>query len=521
MMLFLRHLLFLICFGISARAQQITEETDGLIQKATELVSSNPQQVIKIAEHLLTNTTNDKASVYFLIADSYVSMGNYNKALEFAFKAKTFAAERNPELQLNIHFLISGILRHLKLEKQAEIYLSETDKLTANTTKNIQDFAKAKKWHEKALQELGNGKPEHALQWLEKAKANLDQMQSSESKMLSNQIFLTFGRAYTNLGNDQTAESYFNKSLFFFRQTNNNLAQAQTLTAIAKIHFRRKQHKMAIETLFKSLKIAESLQHIFLQQQINKQLALNYLALNDRKQYHFYNQKFLVLSDSETTLENESTNTAFNLITLEQENQRISEEKKYAKVFYASAGFLIVVLVLGLVLFFRNRSKQQRYSEIMAYLQRSSIVQEAEKAVEILKKEVPKNLIIPPETEQALLLKLKKFEASTKFTNREMSLALLSAQMDTNTKYLSEIINRHRHNNFNTYINKLRIGYIIEKMKSDPAYLNYKISYLAEESGFSSHSSFATVFKSITGIAPTHFIDFLNEEIRAKKEKNV
>jgi YesN/AraC family two-component response regulator len=98
-----------------------------------------------------------------------------------------------------------------------------------------------------------------------------------------------------------------------------------------------------------------------------------------------------------------------------------------------------------------------------------------------------------------------------------MSLATLAAQLDTNTKYLSETINKHYHDNFNTYINRLRINYIIEKLKNEPEYLNYKISYLAEESGFSSHSSFATIFKTITGIAPTVFIELIGKEITQKK----
>lgn len=81
-----------------------------------------------------------------------------------------------------------------------------------------------------------------------------------------------------------------------------------------------------------------------------------------------------------------------------------------------------------------------------------------------------------------------------------MSLAVLAGQLDTNTKYLSEVINKHYNMNFNSYINKLRINFIVAKLKSDPSFINYKISYLAEACGFSSHSSFATVFKSITGI---------------------
>ena len=48
-------------------------------------------------------------------------------------------------------------------------------------------------------------------------------------------------------------------------------------------------------------------------------------------------------------------------------------------------------------------------------------------------------------------------------------------------------------------------------------FINYKISYLAENCGFSSHSSFATVFKSITGISPVKFIELLNQELSPVK----
>ena len=88
----------------------------------------------------------------------------------------------------------------------------------------------------------------------------------------------------------------------------------------------------------------------------------------------------------------------------------------------------------------------------------------------------------------------------------------MAKQLDTNTKYISEIIHTHKNKNFNTYINELRINHIIQLMKEDKKYLNYKVSYLAEESGFSSHSAFTVVFKSITGITPKQFISFLKKD---------
>ena len=108
-----------------------------------------------------------------------------------------------------------------------------------------------------------------------------------------------------------------------------------------------------------------------------------------------------------------------------------------------------------------------------------------------------------------MVQKLSQFENSKQFTKQDMSLAMLASYFDTNTKYLSEVINTHKDKNFNSYINELRINYIIDKLKNNRTYLQYKISYLAEESGFSSHSSFATVFKAVTGIPPTVFIEML------------
>lgn len=113
---------------------------------------------------------------------------------------------------------------------------------------------------------------------------------------------------------------------------------------------------------------------------------------------------------------------------------------------------------------------------------------------------------IPNPVEKDLLEKLQKFEESQKFTNSKLTIASLALQLKTNTSYLSEVINKYKGKNFNTYINELRIAYICQKIYNHKEYQNYKISYLAEECGFTSHSSFATVFRNITGISPSVFI---------------
>ena len=111
-----------------------------------------------------------------------------------------------------------------------------------------------------------------------------------------------------------------------------------------------------------------------------------------------------------------------------------------------------------------------------------------------------------------LLQRLQDFEKTTDYIRPDISLQNLAKKLDTNTKYLSEIINKHKQKNFNTYINELRINYITDKLKENTVYRNYQIKFLAEESGFSTHSAFAAAFKAVNGLSPAHYIQLLNHK---------
>jgi len=113
-----------------------------------------------------------------------------------------------------------------------------------------------------------------------------------------------------------------------------------------------------------------------------------------------------------------------------------------------------------------------------------------------------------------LLEKLTEFEKSDAFLERAFSLPALAAQLNTNTKYLSHLINKDKKTDFNGYINKLRIDFVVGMLRKDPTWRQHKISTMAAASGFSSHSQFATVFKDCTGVPPSIFIKHLTSEIR-------
>jgi len=106
---------------------------------------------------------------------------------------------------------------------------------------------------------------------------------------------------------------------------------------------------------------------------------------------------------------------------------------------------------------------------------------------------------------------IQEFESSKMFLDKEMSLSSLSASLGVNSRYLSYYINKNKEKDFANYINELRIGYIVKSIEKNSNYRKYKISHLAEKSGFSSHSRFTINFKKVTGVLPSEYISEIKE----------
>ncbi|KFF11272.1 transcriptional regulator [Chryseobacterium soli] len=85
----------------------------------------------------------------------------------------------------------------------------------------------------------------------------------------------------------------------------------------------------------------------------------------------------------------------------------------------------------------------------------------------------------------------------------------MANSLATNPKYLSEIIKTYKNHNFTSYINELRINYIIKNLYENPIYREYKIASLAEECGYGTPRVFVNAFKQQTGFTPSYFVEQL------------
>lgn len=98
------------------------------------------------------------------------------------------------------------------------------------------------------------------------------------------------------------------------------------------------------------------------------------------------------------------------------------------------------------------------------------------------------------------------FVNEKKFQIQKLHLSIVAVSLNIPVRDLSYIINNYYELNFNDFVNKFRIEYIINKLTPSNLEL-YTIDALSKEAGFSSKSSFYRAFNKIHQITPLQYIE--------------
>ncbi|TNE56195.1 MAG: helix-turn-helix domain-containing protein [Bacteroidetes bacterium] len=114
------------------------------------------------------------------------------------------------------------------------------------------------------------------------------------------------------------------------------------------------------------------------------------------------------------------------------------------------------------------------------------------------------------DTKEQLFAELKEkllgyMEEEKPFLDQELTLFKLAKDLDTNTKYLSVVINREFKQSFIHFVNEYRVNAIKQDLV-EPKHQNLTIEAMAQNVGFKSKSSFNAAFKRNTGKTPTEYI---------------
>jgi len=113
---------------------------------------------------------------------------------------------------------------------------------------------------------------------------------------------------------------------------------------------------------------------------------------------------------------------------------------------------------------------------------------------------------LPEEVVSDILKSLELFENKQDFLSNKISLPNLAKSFHTNSNYLSKVINHHKNQSYSNYINKLRINYAVERLKTDTVFRKYTLKAIGEEIGFKNTESFTNAFYKFTGIKASYFI---------------
>lgn len=495
-------------------------QQNDLSQKAQELVYSNPEESLKIANHLLKTSQNaeEKAVAYLLIAKSHLIKGNYEEVITNIFDENNLSETLSIKTQIELNLLKSQILRLLYLDQQSQSYLQKVEKLVEETPNSIN--VDSVLWLinlEKIKTDVERRNNSKALKLINESENKYSDFLNS-NKHLKRALYLTKAKSFNNLANYDSAGVYIEKSLNLLNKngTKDLYQKAITYKELGALELQQKEFGKCEKSLLTAFNSAKSIGNLTLLMEVNRDLSISYLASGDNEKHKYYNDKYIALNTEVESNEQKAVNTLYTLLSNHNETEVLKSKQNQNKNLYLLIASLCGILFAGGYIILKGIGRKKRLNEIIKYLE---IVRKNDNNTKPINKSKPKGIVIPKETEKSILDKLKRFEASAKYLNKDMSLAVLAGQFETNTKYLSGVINKHYDDNFNTFINKLRVNYIIDKLKNEPNYINYKISVLAEECGYSSHSSFATVFKSIVGMSPVVFIKHIQKERELLKRK--
>lgn len=167
-------------------------------------------------------------------------------------------------------------------------------------------------------------------------------------------------------------------------------------------------------------------------------------------------------------------------------------------LWFVSIGLFLALIILFIVYKKQQSENTKTFNELVEKLNTKPEEQATSSSVNKFQ--------ISDEKITKILSGLQKFEKSNAFLKQNTSLVTVAKKLNTNTSYLSQIINEQKGITFKSYITELRINYVLHKLKNDSVLRSYSIKAIAKEIGFKSEGAFSRAFKKQTGIYPSFFI---------------
>jgi AraC-like DNA-binding protein len=484
--------------------------------------------IIKSALKLFTENNDSlkisSASNY--LGRIYANYSNYDKALEYFFYSLKIA-EKN-KYNMNIAYSLMYI---------ANIYFYQYNYSLAlqyytyayNAGKNIND----KKFQGIILNNLGAvynnlGKDKKAIQCYTEALKFYTEPDKNVEKC---HTLTNIGIIYNNQGQKDSALYYHNKAIKIAEKNSDIYSLAYISFNIADLYLKPVNFIKADYHLSKAIKHAEAIEANDIIRLVYYNYAQLFSKVNNFKKAFYYQSLYQQLHDSiyndesdkriadmEVKYETEKKEQKIVLLNTEKKLQKIKLTKQRILILFLII-FTSIVFFLFVIIYFQKLAQKKANKELVKRnlelvksenefaeikFSRADITNDNSKPKlinekyklstinEDQKKEL-KHFILDSMTEQKL------------YKDKNLNLQNYSKRIKENKNRVSQVINQEFNKNFSNFINEYRVKEA-RRMLSNTKYQNLTIEAIAYEVGFSSKSTFNRVFKDITGITPSFYL---------------
>ena len=541
------HLLIFFFLSIQLLGQNSDNNKESL-KKIKYYSYTNPDSVFHYAKKLeksenqcVSNTGKNN------IASAYYKAGNFKKSEEVALEVLTSLKDKNSlcniDNKLRALTRLFWIKNNQRKFNEAFNYLNQKITLLDNYPQKNEKHYVDKLFTNTSLALLKNnlGFQEEAITTLKEVINTYSSIDSIVKNPNDNNLIANLASAYNVLGesyfalnsvnnNDKYLDStliYYEKAFLeaekFIPKHKNSLSFFHL--RIATVLIKRKQYKKALSLVNTFELINKSQDYYFLKSLIFKNLKRSDSSL-------FYSYKFLNANKTSPSTEKNKI-AIFNILAnLYNENNKIDSAFKYSELALNKLEKL-------------NKSKTEANKTHFLYdfdqikkLNNSILTNEIKNKNKLIilflifvflfvvigyyffNKEKKKTIVfnqpqkkdysINLELEQTVLLELEKFEKSKIYLDSTFNINKLAKQLNTNTSYLSSIVNEKKGKTFKQYITELRMNYLITIIQKDSKYKKYTIQALGEEIGYTNASSFSRSFKNFKGLTPSDYLKSLH-----------
>lgn len=524
-------LLFLLVTAISISAQK-KNNFDQTCERTSSITAyKDLPKAIKTADslYMAAHKPVEKVKSLMLSSELYHHGGDLKKAICYSENAHSLIEQvHDTEWMAQVCRLLARQYRQVGLYERAKKYIIKG----LGASRQISDYQNSNEAEgllnqEMAFYEMEAGNYVNAIQYIEFSLKNFEKINSQNEDRTQAASYQLLGDIYFKLNDYAVSEDYYRKAEDLLKAGSCTLGLVYN--GLGGIRLKQKKWKDAEVYLKKAEIIADTSRSLKLKKAVYSNINDYYEGIGDNFKASLYAVKYVRAYDSITVRNQGFFGKGKDVVTKTGKGSGQMNVAKNATI------IILFISLVGLIIFFRTRQKRQ-FTKLrniirtqMSNSYKGSLLRQSlnsefsnisveeidEKDSEADRKR--NDSLMTSETETKLLELLDEFEKGDLFNNKGMSLSFLAGELNTNTKYLSYVINQHKSADFKTYINRLRINYIVDKLINDEKYRQYKISILADECGFSSHSKFAAVFKAVTDFSPSAYIKHLDAENQSDK----